>query len=452
MSSQGTNDDVEARFVPLKKCPAPTKRYLVTTGDSLESRCCKVIAANLERYPVEVIGVLDEEGWNAVVRERHAGTTPTKGKGGLDGTGRMAPAMKAQFLAKVEEANPHLSESSISDKLVWKDCVEYKFTAGGVERPNSLKYPWPELVNHVEKVGSALLSLLAKEEITDMDRGILAQSVISLKDAPMNISLLQSSGAGKIVKKFIKGCSKRHDIVGALGVNEERPIGSSSLTGKPRLVMSPKGELQQLLENWKEMASKSGTKIAGLKSTTCPAHDTDNDDAKAAESCQTWRSLYHTLELRKAKRLADQGARMRERKRKLDTDRAKIRQVRHAKEKPQHERILKRPMERLKTSASIHSSGNQPKTGNSKMMELKRQSAVTSARQAKSTTGLAANPKASFSNAAAFTHAVSSRKRKPQTSIVQLKGGKQMKMPIKAGNQNELRTKGFQGLTKKPVL
>ena len=447
MNSQDANDDLGARFIPLKKCPAPTKRYLVTTGDSLESRCCKVIAANLERYPVDVIGVLDEEGWNAVVRERHTGTAPTKGKGGLDGTGRMAPAIKAQFLAKVEEVNPHLSESTVSDKLVWKDCVEYKFTAGGVERPNSLRYPWPELVDHVEKVGSALLGLLTKEEITDLDKGILTHSVSCLKDAPMNISLLQSSGAGKIVKKFIKGCSKQQDIVDALGVNVERPVG---LTGKPRHMISPLGELQRLLEDWKEMASQSGTKIAGLKST-CPAPDFDSDDAKAAETCQTWRSLYHTLDLRKVKRLADQGARMRERKRKLDTDRAKIRQVQRAKEKPQHERILKRPIERLKSSASTSSRGNQPNAGNSKIMELKRQSAVISARQAKSTTSLAANQKVTFSNAAAFANAVSTRKRKLQTSVVQLKGGKQMKMPITSFSQNELRTKGFQVLPKKPI-
>jgi hypothetical protein len=81
-------DKSEVSFIPLRKTPGPMKaRYQVNnTTDSLELRCCKIIAANLERYPVEAIGVLDEEGWNAVVRERHSGTAPTKGKGGLDGT------------------------------------------------------------------------------------------------------------------------------------------------------------------------------------------------------------------------------------------------------------------------------------------------------------------------------------------------------------------------------
>jgi hypothetical protein len=450
MNNQGAaavgNSDVS--FIPLRKTPGPMKaRYQVNnTTDSLELRCCKIIAANLERYPVEAIGVLDEEGWNAVVRERHSGTAPTKGKGGLDGTGRMAPAMKAQFLEKIEEANPHLAESAVADNLVWRDCVEFKFTAGGVERPESLKYPWPVLVERVQKSGSDLLGLLDREEITETDRGTLEQSIISLKGAPMNVNLLQSSGAGKLLKKFIKGCSKRQETASSLRVKVERPIGPSSLTGKPRRMLSPLGDLEQLLVDWKEMAAKRGMKIAGLKLPD-QVNESDGEDAKMAETCQTWRSLYHALEIRKTTRLADQGARMRERKRKLDTDRAKIRKVQHAKPKPQHERILNRPLDRRKQPTTANSWGGQAKTGNSKIMELKRQAAVVVGRQGKALSGIATKPKAAFSNAVAFPNAFKPKesiKRKPETTIVQLNGGKQMKMPTKTVNQNELRTKGIQ--------
>jgi hypothetical protein len=422
-------------------------RYQVNnTTDSLELRCCKIIAANLERYPVEAIGVLDEEGWNAVVRERHSGTAPTKGKGGLDGTGRMAPAIKAQFLQKIEEANHHLAESAVADNLVWRDCVEFKFTASGVERPESLKYPWPVLVERVQKSALEMLALLNKEEITEKDRGTLDQSIITLKGAHMNVNLLQSSGAGKLLKKFIKGCSKRQDTASSLGVNVDRPIGPNSYNDKPRLMQSPLGDLEQLLDDWKEMAAKSGTKIAGLKSSD-QVNESDGEDAKISETCQTWRSLYHALETRKTTRLADQGARMRELKRRLDTDRAKIRKVQHAKPKPQHDRILNRPLERRKLPTAANSWGSQPKTGNSKITELKRQTAVVVGRQGKQLSGIATKPKTAFSNAVAFPNAFkpkASIKRKAETTTVQLNGGKQMKMPSKTVNQNQLRIRGTQ--------
>jgi len=453
MSKRGTIHDSEAPFIPLVKNvqSSPTKRYQVVKSDSLESRCCKIIAANLERYPVEVIGVLDEEGWNAVVRERHAGTAPKKGKGGLDGTGRMAPAMKAQFLSKVEEVNPHLAESEVVDKLVWKDCVEYKFTAGGVERPNSLKYPWPVLVENVANAGSTLLGLLNSEDITERDKELLSQSILVLKSTNMSVHLLQSSGVGKLVKKFIKGCSKCQDIAISLGMFAERSIVASSRTVNSISMQSPLLDLEQLLEKWKNIAAHSGTKIAGIQVSN-PALESDNDDTKIVEACQTWRSLYNALELRKTTRLASQGARMRERKRKLDTDRASIRKVQHSKPKPQHERILNRPLEKRKSSTKNDSSHI---ARNNKMLQLKKEAATIVSRQGPLSRAVTIKPKGCFGNAVAFTNGVLPKVSgtiKPKTIVVPLADGKQMKVPGKAVNQNELRIKGVKPTFKKRWL
>ena len=102
---------------------------------SLVSLCRNVIVTNLERYPGESFGILDEMEWDTLIQLKHSQTKPKFGKGGLDGTGRMNPVVNDKFIAEVEEKVPHFANSEVVDLFCWKDIVNHKFRVGGLSRP-----------------------------------------------------------------------------------------------------------------------------------------------------------------------------------------------------------------------------------------------------------------------------------------------------------------------------
>jgi hypothetical protein len=296
-----------------------------------------VIVAHLERYPAAVLGGLDPTEWATIIERRHRKTTPTKGRGGLDGTGRLTPAVSERFLHEVEVVqNPHLANQT-TDRLVWKDCVNMRFRfTNELTRPGMLSEPWPLMVQRIQQTGDALVrialtSLEATPVVMQIDDGALTR----LEQAPMNVALLQATGIGKTVKKAIKP-AKDDPFVGRTG-NVQR--------------------LTILLNRWKDMAAQNGP-------------DKDASDWKLAESSHSWLELHVALSQREASRRSAQGQRMREIRANLNADRPKVVKVRPA--KAQHTKIL---------SASSVARGSLLTPGNAKMQKIRKEASTLAHRQ-----------------------------------------------------------------------
>lgn len=261
----------------LKKAPASIASHHAKT--SLVALCRAVVTTNLERYPPESFGICDPDEWQAIVRLRHASTQPKRVIGaavtGLDGTGRLVPAVAEKLLHAIEECNPHLSDCPVADTLMWKDCVEYRFRRGaGLTRPTALHLPWPLLVHELQVQANHLMTSSASPTVD-------IQEVINiLRAAPMNVALLKDSGVGKTVKKAIK-----------------------------KVDAEWKTQLEDLLSVWMEMAATDGV----VSSNTQTKHDdTTQEDLELAETCHSWRQLFAVLKHRNEELRTTQGKRMRE--------------------------------------------------------------------------------------------------------------------------------------------
>ena len=290
---------------PVQSAPSRPIKLLskVPFSTSLADRCRNVIVAYLERYPPAALAGLDSQEWDTLVTQRHAQTKPTKGQGGLDGTGRLTPALSERFLAAVEAAAPHLV-TPVTDARVWRDCVNYRFRLGGSTRPRVLEMPWPHLVEQVQQWGTALPDKKQAPKI--ISRTIDHASLRALQDAPMSIALLQATGIGKTVKKVIKYIQQNNKKQG------DDPTGCLET-------------LTKILNRWKAMAAAE--------------QQPDADDWKIAETCHSWKALYQGLKQREESRRSALGQRIRENRDTLNADRPKIVKVRPVK-KPQHARIL----------------------------------------------------------------------------------------------------------------
>lgn len=377
--------------------PRPAGASEVDWNDSLVFLCRRVIVANLERYPPEAFGIVDEYEWESLIRLRHQRTAPKAGSGGLDGTGRIAPALKDPHLSQVEAANPHLAESAIVDWLVWRDCTEFRFRRGGLTRPRALTLPWPLLVKSIRSCGSNLLQTLSAEN-RQPDPTILKERIDLLMESPMNVPLLQASGIGKMVKEAM-----RFKYV---------PDETAA-------------QLKLILNLWKELAASYGVELQSQKSEAATLGGDwiqrakqDQEDLEQVERCQSWRELFAYLKQREEDRRSSQGKRMREIRQSLSQDRPKVVKVRPTSAR-QH-RILERQPEH--------------KDSNNKMHKLRKEASVVSARRSRASISLKANPPAkkstgSFGAAVAFA-AVSKKsneaKQRPIT-LVRMAGAKQMR-------------------------
>jgi hypothetical protein len=380
---------------------------------SLSALCRHVIVSNLERYPPDAFAILDEEEWEALIRKRHDKTRPQKGRGGLDGTGRRTPAVTDKFLCQVEEAIPHLAESAVVDTIVWKDCVSHRFKEGGLSRPQGLMYPWPVLVEGLQESGNNLLALIKKEDITEGDKELALQEIRALAEAPMNISLLKATGIGKTVKKFLKASAARESCLGL-----HQTIDLSGQTSQE----TPISKLQSTLNAWISMAASSGVKMKSEVDSPCAKRTKCDRDLSSAEKCQSWRQLFAMLKNSDEKRVENQGARMRERRQKLDSDRPKIVKVRPT--KPHHAAILSRPGYGGGTGSAPSASGT------SKLNQIKMEARVTVTRQRPPVQAKVPSGGGGFGAAVAFAStSKSTKKRKASSKIISLANGKRMKVP-----------------------
>lgn len=404
------SDDRTRREPPL--CSSLATRTTTTKPHgkvlSLVSLCLNAVVASLERYHADSFSILSEEDFDEIIVLRHRRTQPKEGSGGLDGTGRVAPTLSERFISEVEDANPHLADSSTVDHLVWKDCVNFRFREGGLTRPRALMLPWPLLIEKIQGAADAMVS-------QPMESAPVQEALHILERLPMNVSLLQATGVGKTMKKAVK-------------------------LGRVTVAPDVHRRMELLLDSWKSMAERNG--VAMCHTTPSPAssgaasYQDDKDDLDIAEKCQTWRQLFHSLKLREETRRSKQGERMREIRRNLASDRPKVVKVRPLSAK--HTRILARPEERrapTSTATTASSAG-------SRLSQLRKESAAIASRQLRGATSqqpasqLKRPPQAqggSFGAAVAFAAASkrTAAAKKSKTTHLKLAGGKQMNVPSK---------------------
>lgn len=390
-------------------CPSEawdeTGRSVDWATRTLVSLCQDAIVNRLERYPPEAFRCLtDVNDFEDLIRRKHMKTKPREGSGGLDGTGRVAPAVRPDYIAQVEEACPHLAQSTVVDALVWKDCVEFRFKRGGMTRPRALNLPWPVLVQQVQEAGQALLSLETLESIEHTPAWV---HVHTLETTPMSVALLQTTGIGKTVKKILKQHTR-----------ETQTCAHQTLA--------------RILDAWKTMAARSGVETTtkhvsiGGSSTERGPDDADADDLKLLESCKTWRQLFSVLKQREDERRSNLGKEMRERRRNLASDRPKIVKVRPTVAK--HQSILARA-----------EGPSSPALPPSRLSQIRKESMkvalqTRSAGAVKRTSTNPTAPKATASFGAAVAFAASYKKTSSGTNRtkgthVHLAGGKSMKVP-----------------------
>eukprot|EP00526_Cylindrotheca_closterium_P018300 CAMPEP_0113632318 /NCGR_PEP_ID=MMETSP0017_2-20120614/16797_1 /TAXON_ID=2856 /ORGANISM="Cylindrotheca closterium" /LENGTH=368 /DNA_ID=CAMNT_0000542867 /DNA_START=32 /DNA_END=1139 /DNA_ORIENTATION=+ /assembly_acc=CAM_ASM_000147 len=346
---------------------------------TLACLCRDTIVKNLERYNAEAFQILDESEWEDIIRRKHEMSRPKRGKGGLDGTGRMNPAVTDKFLLEIETTLPHLGTSKVVDTLVWKDIVNFKFKS----RPKGLMWPYSMLESRLKTAGETLLDVRKKENIDEENKKQVIRAIKVMCNSPMDVELLRSSGIGKSAQKFINTCSK----------NEKLGLEKESMHA-----------LHSLLKSWKMMASSEGVMMSENEKQTQFGL---SEHIAIARKNASWRELFSALKKFDQEKRENQGARMRERRQRLNSQRPKIVKVRHKSSNPKA----------LKMTAKMAMVTTQ-----SKMHQLRTEAKVTSTRRSPPVQ----KPAKGFGAAVAF--ATGSHKRKNAT-IVDMAGGKRLKIP-----------------------
>jgi hypothetical protein len=362
---------------------------------SLLNLCRSFIVANLERFPPHIFDHCEQEEFETLVEVRHKKTKPKEGSGGIDGTGRVAPAISERCMAEFEEYVPGLSSSSVTDKLVWKDCVEYSFRRGGLQRPRALEYPWPCLIDQLHHTAQVF-------EMVSLESAEASEAISKLSESPMNVALLQASGVGKVIGK----CLKKND----------------GLTGNQNYQ-----RLDKLLTTWKALAANSGITVKGEARREIVGRnefDADAEDLELAETCQSWRQLFAALKNREEERRSNQGKRMRERRANLASDRPRVVKVRPTVAK--HSKILA-------GRSAVQSTGSSP--GKSKLEQLRKETATVASRERRSPSQHVTKMTSSSFGAAVAFASVSKKNRKGKSrskvGVITLAGGKRMTVPEK---------------------
>lgn len=378
-------------------------------SSTLADLCRTLIVAHFERYPAIAFGVCPPDEFEELIRLRHEKTAPKEGSGGLDGTGRMAPAISEKWLLDVEEQNEHLRELSVVDHLVWKDCVEYRFRRGGLTRPRALTLPWPLLIERIQAAATTILTA------PSFETSQVVSACQTLVESPMNIDLLQASGVGKTIKKALK---------------KYQQDSSCELFAK----------LDQLLNAWKDLAANSGvamkedpnkkmeTRKPGKNEKESPysaLYAEDAPDLQLAQSCISWRQLFCVLKQREQLRRSHQGKRMREIRQHLASDRPKVVKVRPT---SASSKFAKAAHGQSGGSGWGQQQASSP--ASNKMNQLRKESCIMASRQ-KCTPAKALPTSKSSSFGAAVAFASVSSKKRNTNKTVQLAGGKHMKIPGK---------------------
>lgn len=154
----------------------PRKLY---QPSSLLHIATKMVASNLEMINPGAIGLLSEYHWDAVVQERARkhenaarGTNDMESSTSekalpliaMDGNSgkRWLPPLSEKFLIPIEQHpnNVHLSKSKMADDLLWQEIVDYTFS--GMNRPQSLEFPYNIVKERLKKVVDDLLEIMAR--------------------------------------------------------------------------------------------------------------------------------------------------------------------------------------------------------------------------------------------------------------------------------------------------
>lgn len=447
-------DDAVSVSSKKRRYVYPTNEYAhrkdrSSSKNTLVARCRSVVVANLERYPPVIFQMLAEADWEDIIRCKHHKTAPQKGSGGLDGTGRRAPALSEKFIAEVEQENPHLAESQLSDELIWRDCVEFRFKQNGLTRPRGLLYPWPLLVKQAKDISDVFLDFRRKEDeadknenqlmISGSEESTLLEAAQTLREMPMNVALLKESGVGIRIQKVVKKAKERkHKSVfkrvkipaRSNAANPTRiSTNSSDNSGKDNEISVLK-LLDKLLQTWKDLAASKGIDVeASGDREALEQLKKDDTDLKRAEKCKSWRQLFATLKERAEQNRVNLGQKMRENRKKENSQRPQIVKVRPA--NPRREAILDRV-----GSASASNGGRDDGSSGSKMVQLRKEASLQSAREKSRPTSFKA--KSGFGAAVAFAASTKltakqkqlqqSKKRKANP-VVALGGGKRMAVP-----------------------
>ena len=447
---------------------------------SLSTLCLQAVCSKIERYPPQAFAVLSQDEWERIIQYRHRATAPNNKKklpsttaavisvttngGGLDGTGRMIPALNAQMLRLIEEYNPHLATSEVSDTLIWKDCVEHAFSSNSEYlRPKALRMPWSNLVKSLRDAGQELLNCWtecsANGANLDSCQVEVEQALLTLHEAPMTVDLLTGTGIGKVASKLVKNMSKSkrqvqedkkvdghtslHEGINWFVCDEyHRKSAGTPSTGAPKCELSscPLTQLEQLLQAWKELASASGVKMTSIlqspsKSIDCitgqgrrTSEEQYRKDLLALQSCNSWRDLYAVLESRREAIKSEMGANLRKTREHLISDRLKTKACRTVSEK--REAILNGSRgTRSIAAAAAKSATSTGQASLRKIAVLKEESRIAAARQK---SGVQKSPIKNVSIIGCSIANAQGKKKRAldmQRNDVALGGGKKMKLP-----------------------
>jgi len=390
-------------FIMCTTRKLPPKVY---QPSSLLDLTTQMVASNLEKYPPGALGILSEYQWDNIVRARVAnkgyssnlraaaatinnstvdgsnkdklmggsGWTKVKTSFALDSQSgkKQLPALSEKVLQLIEQHvnNVHISKSKVADDLLWKEIVDYNFN-GVINRPTSLQIPRGSLIERLEGWSVQLLEIVSppKEEETDESRSLQVISsnrrthqlpiiLQSLKNVPMDVTLLtdtnigkSASKAAKVMKKLLKKVKNMSDSekeINLLGYPFFwRPMSEQNGNKIEVHTISQLEFLQQIIEDWKNMASDNGVELSNPpnkkqkidnnqkgtaaiatcgrdKKMTMKQHQID---MKLLNESPDWRTLYQSLCKREEMLKKSHGDRVRAIRDNLKKDRPKVGKV-----------------------------------------------------------------------------------------------------------------------------
>lgn len=421
----------------------------------------------MERYAPETFGSLPYSEWEAIVKVKCQITAPKtqnnkvkKVKGSnLLSDGRKFPALSEKFIREVEEKNQHLRCSPVTDELVWRDCVDFKFKqVGSLSRPNIFGLPWDIQVENLKQIAEDIQTLRltpdsASNVVTDSSDSSTADSSPALKNntaqekkvaaiveelqsTPMIVPLLSASGIGKALKTLLK---KLRKFDAAINATTDEVVG----TKKASCYQTWSVQLENILQQWKAMASESGVAMSSIKQSSPLSQSSPSsvyvrngrltspkqheEDIKNIQKCKQWRDLFDILVAREKKLIENRGAKMRESRKHLEVARPKIST---ATTKRRGKLVINEKEGGIQSLSCAAGGPPTRKLGKLRQEYQDRKIAIKGGKRNVAITALsvgAAVPRASFG--ASVSSAMTSSKKR--TRDVALGNGKQMRMPKK---------------------
>jgi len=397
---------------------------------SLSTLCLQKISIKIEKYPATAFSMLSDLQWEKILQFRHEMTKPKTaggGRGGLDGSGRMAPAISAKLLEETEKENEHLRNSQVADELVWKDCVAYKFKLNGSSRPKMLSLPWPILVKQVKETGQELLEIVSSSGRSELScdemKSKISDCLSRLDDFPMSVQLLSATDIGKIVSKVLKSCKR---------IETQKEISNESA-----VLVSFRERFNDLFESWKNVASESGVVVSSSQSSTvhdCTGRDKKTtvqqhkEDLNLLQSCSSWRDLYHALTERQSKVMMQHGEKMRAIRHNLENNKNKVKKAKLLQSRqPRRNHRLDNIIHKQPTKAIQVLNSASKSTRNSKFNVLRKETALAVCLQKSNPSNIKKG--SMFGASVANVNAAQKRKVIDTTKDIKIKGGKKLKLP-----------------------